>query len=205
MKTSQGGLTDDGSNTILYPSPQRLFKHTFFCWSWQEVGAWWILALLHQRAGKNWSCVAHQQLHHKGQLSARHSPALSYAPTICAGRLVLLLTHRQSRLLRMSHWKVPVALAVSHTCTAVNLPLLCPLVRLTVENVQISKLVSCSSKNSCAVPWHQAQPYLLSLDSFCPRAQPTLNQAFLSCSGHHLLSLNKFTDNSLELKLDHML
>lgn len=91
MKTAVGGLTDDGSNTILYTTQM-------FCCSWQEVGAWLILALLHQSAGKNWNTIAHHQLHHKGQVSAWHSPAVSYAPTARAGCLMLLLTHRQSRL-----------------------------------------------------------------------------------------------------------
>lgn len=92
MKTSLGELTEDDSNTILYTYPQRLFKHIFFCWSWQEVDAWLILAQLHQRAGKNWSSVAQPQLHHMGGLSASHSLAVSYTPVICTGFLLLLLT-----------------------------------------------------------------------------------------------------------------
>lgn len=61
---------------------------------------------------------------------------------------------------------------------------------LTVENVQSSKFMWRPTKNFSAVPWHPTQLYLLSLDTLCSGAQPTLNEAFLACSGHHLLSLN---------------
>lgn len=159
MKASLGGLSDDNSNTILYTNPRRWFKRMFFCWSWQEVDAWWILALLYWSTGKNWSSIACPQLHHKGQLLASRSSAVSNAPTICAGCLMLLLTHRQFRLLQMSRWKWLVTLAVlSYKCSCKPSPALssrltdcrkCTELQLREASLQI--LLCCPLTSSSAV------------------------------------------------------
>lgn len=61
---------------------------------------------------------------------------------------MLLPTNRESRLLQMSHWKLPVTLTVYCMCIPLNLFQLCPLTWLTVETVQSSKFMSHPTKTS---------------------------------------------------------